>query len=474
MSYVLLQLKPELGVCRCGQPYCEEHYEKVSNANVYLIGDHVARGMPLYKLRAPCGNPECEKLFEGTCCGLYCYSKTTVIALRLLFDYLDDFLGGKTIRYFVDETTMKRYKEGPNKPGPDEPPDLIFIKEFMSRTTFSKIWARFASRLQLHGGAECCCPLCGLDPEVLICDGTSHNIPIERYSGEPITKACDTGQPCRVEHNKTTRRFCTSGLEDTQSEPCRPHDCMKLLRKFANWFHHLSTAAASRPGNTVEEFTEADARQLQTLTAIYRTRQLVAFLYERREDFNDEHKAAVGAMLLELSSISPVIAYLPHAVALKLRDVLRQQPGSRKLDQPTLLLLKQHSPIVYNFLDAIWGLPDKSVGEICGQLFGLMDELVQRTLLCGSGGSGMPDLPEPIPPSCLTSACMDSGICLGLPKVKDRQQYELDGNQDESICGCRHESSGGYRSQYKARKKKTGGIFTWFCRHGFCYGFYHA
>jgi len=72
---------------------------------------------------------------------------------------------------------------------------------------------------------------------------------------------------------------------------------------------------------------------------------------------------------------------------------------------------------------------------------------------------------EQCPASSTTSECLTSGVCVGVSQVRSRPRYAID--KDKDVTECRHSFvSGSHGSQ------RTGGIFTWFCRHGICYGFY--
>ena len=95
-----------------------------------------------------------------------------------------------------------------------------------------------------------------------------------------------------------------------------------------------------------------------------------------------------------------------------------------------------------------------------------LQNLVHCVMTSCAGG---PDLARYEHEQCLgsstTNKCLTSGICVGVSEVRSCPRYPI--HKDKDVTECRQSFvSGSHGSQ------RTDGIFTWFCRHGICYGFY--
>ena len=93
-------------------------------------------------------------------------------------------------------------------------------------------------------------------------------------------------------------------------------------------------------------------------------------------------------------------------------------------------------------------------------------KLVERTLTCATGGPSLADYEcEQSVPSSTSESCLTSSVCVGVTQVHHRPKYAIDGDKDATEC--RHQFVSGSHGS-----TRTGGIFTWFYRHGICYAFY--
>ncbi len=59
-----------------------------------------------------------------------------------------------------------------------------------------------------------------------------------------------------------------------------------------------------------------------------------------------------------------------------------------------------------------------------------------------------------------------SGVCAVVNRVRHRPVYQLDQTNRDSSGDCRH-------AFISDASRRTGGIFTWFCKHGICYAFFN-
>lgn len=175
-------------------------------------------------------------------------------------------------------------------------------------------------------------------------------------------------------------------------------------------------------------------------------------------------RKAIASCLKDLASESHVCAYLPSGVAEACQSMLRPSPGSHSFSQGEVRLLSKSAPLLFGMLEALQQgqLPNQPLAD---PMVSLLDHLVSRTETCWSGASIGPVCMEGAPPSCLSDACLRSGICLGLPVVRHRPRYDLEHAVDAS--SCRHAFDRGSGGSHR-----TGGIFTWFFKHMVCYAFF--
>ena len=72
-------------------------------------------------------------------------------------------------------------------------------------------------------------------------------------------------------------------------------------------------------------------------------------------------------------------------------------------------------------------------------------------------------------PSSTSNACLESGACVGVTKLRARPAYAFERKNchNDDPTACRHSFvSGSHES------RRTGGIFCWYCKHEICYGYH--
>lgn len=180
----------------------------------------------------------------------------------------------------------------------------------------------------------------------------------------------------------------------------------------------------------------------------------------------------LAKMLGTMAADSPVISYLPYASAERILSyfvVNDEDETGFGTDLQDVLQLD--APLLLEFCLAIDRMHACThVGEaMCAHYVDFLKLLAKRSIACGNGGpSVLVDDSLEASSSSRSNECLRSGICSGVKQVRVRKQYAMDGHAHaDSWEGCRHKCVAGSRGSLR-----TGGIFTWFCKHGVCYGFY--
>jgi hypothetical protein len=330
------------------------------------------------------------------------------------------------------------------------------------------------------------CPVCKDKPRVLIGDATASTIQARYYAGTPITKTDPAlGVVARGQQQVRNRRSFVDATLPSKERV----ECMQLLDGLAALVRGAGGQASSwgragaggrgrgrggrgrgRTGGRVGQtgasgeaaFGADDVERLVQLTEAFGAAPFVRASYECAPSTPLGAKACkdIAALLASMATESPVLSYLPRRCAVALGECLG---SGAVLGSELWVALQRHAPVVHGALCALHGAPGL-VTPSCVE--GLLKTLCSRAALCCEG-PGVPPAADGGAPSCLTDECLLTGICCGVAKVRDRPQYATDcagAEGDSSKSDCNHAFHGG--------GGRTGGVFTWFCEHGICYGFY--
>jgi hypothetical protein len=185
-----------------------------------------------------------------------------------------------------------------------------------------------------------------------------------------------------------------------------------------------------------------------------------------------------------LASSSPVSSYLPFEAASSISCAMQEGRDFLSLSEEECV--SKYAPIVHK---AMVILKEQRLFTFSLQLpdwHALFSRMCMISTLCvsvlpisGPGGSNMlHNLPEPDEhmerqPSCKGSECLSHGTISGLQRVRGRITCAADSSYGrEARCRDNAPRSKQCSHSFPAAGMKTGGIFTWFCEHGVCYGAY--
>ena len=324
--------------------------------------------------------------------------------------------------------------------------------------------------------------ICGANPRVLIGDATAESIQKRHYHGDPITTSSDDVPPIARPSTKAER----SALGIT-----RTHQLVAQFAEFARTYGDVPASNDSTrvPFNPVQDRQDlfyagflADAHILFEKVMDHLQQQILPPDVRRK----------LARFIAALASESPVVSYLPLSVVMLLAEVLQSEnPAERILASATLYEIRRDAPLVADFLQAAQHLEGKDHVHLPDMALRVLSRLVRKTETCCSGPPIHPVIaqpaqapsmqPQPQTASCATNECLRSGICSGVPRVRVRPVYGMENEGSGGIdtsdssahascassSSCRHAFTPGSRGSHR-----TGGIFTWFCEHGVCYGFY--
>lgn len=349
------------------------------------------------------------------------------------------------------------------------------------------------------------CEECGDQPEVLIGDGSFFTMQQAFYEGTPITRPAAGGEApvAAPRHRRDGRRFTSNG------------DDRKRLRAFSQWLANrgLPRARQQRVFKRVLCDTTLDSTSLaaQLTPAAARGRGAVWCTLEalacRRSAlaqggvqlaggfsglrFPQVHR--IAAFVYSLGTDSAVCTYVSDAAAGVLTAAKQRHqaaydrwlsdgmPGGGSaaprvgaLSSAELVDLEDHAPLLHAVLAACqcWVTGFYLWSSEWGAF---MDDMLAKSAACYDHPN-LGELPTgggEAAPSCLSNACLQSGVCSGLRRVRARPEFAADpganpaAGHGEGETRCRD-----CNKSLPAAGKRTGGVFSWYCRHGVCYSFY--
>lgn len=377
---------------------------------------------------------------------------------------------------------------------------------FPCETTFRQAYYGFMHSLQATWTFKC--PICKDEPPLLCCDATMLTLNQANYCGTPITQPSDDhGIMQAPGHRRAERSFSGSasrvklleqlsvvvrgkrpgeniwrsprnGAPITGWDPAAFPLQEEMSRWSSSWQPAKVTKMASTHPSLVSPLEDMRTGVAAALTAI-------AHLSQGPLSQAYESRAKLARLVSCLASTSPVISYVPPAVARILANALAvNAPFPSHHD---MWVIQQEAPILFDAMAVL----NKHAHQLAHGAYAfsfhsvtwheLFKRLCMLSHLCqhdfsdspSNGGSslkGLPDFDESLEeePSCMTDRCLQSGICSGLKRGRPRIRCAQDASsQREASCrddNCNH----GFHSA----GKRTGGIFTWFCQHGVCYAAY--
>jgi hypothetical protein len=407
---------------------------------VYHHPPHCGRVLALRKLVCECGQ---EILYDGTNVGLFLYSSATCMSLQILYGYARSLItDGRAMSACWNDMDVQ-YQEhnlvaSARNMG-------VHVLRFCSQPHFRAIIYAWLDRLSLPYTFSC--TVCKDDPEVLIGDATSQSMQAHHYVGDPITTTASTSTAPRP-----SKRAGRSFIKQSRHQ--------KAMSTFVTYIRTpANTTRYSDDASKWQSLLEVAGRYgLKELLTLADAVHCLAGLSNTRQ--------ALVPMLLCLVSDSPVLSYMPLAVVENLHSSALQG-----FDPSLVNLLRNKAPVFLGFCVALEGLyPSESsapFGVIMQTHHGaLLDRLKSLAMVSCTGGPEEVRVEGSAAPSCTSRECLSSGACIGVPQYRQRALYHLDSDSKED-GGCNHRFISGSHGS-----KRTGGIFTWFCKHGVCYGFY--
>lgn len=362
------------------------------------------------------------------------------------------------------------------------------------------------------------CPICKDTPPVVCCDATMLCMLKDHYHGVPITEPAkgEVWQVCDPGHNRASRSFANAttthvplerlsvfvrGISPGQATWINPrtHTSYDLPANY-NFYEDLESSNIKQlPTMSLKEKRKAEARttvsasddeeaRAATVLGDHLCLAFCSLGLLAACDLSSVDPDAMGILarfISCLASSSPVASYLPFAAASSMTSAIQ---GNRAYLSPVEdECVGKYAPIVHK---ALIVLKDQQFLPFSLQLphwHALFSRLCEISTLCVTVSptlrrgvsTGMPNLPEPdenmeSQPSCKGAECLSHGTICGLQRVRGRVPCAADKNKGKDAM-CRDADvprSKQCNHGFYAAGKKTGGIFTWFCQHGVCYGAY--
>ena len=437
----LLELKPPIpeGTCYCGEEYSRGQYGvENEKANVYLEYPHGMRQHPLYYLSCPGEVIGCRILYSGVEDGLFRYNKNTIVSLRIPYSSLDRILDGAT----VSATHRQQAADCQALPDP-----------YMSLTTHCSVQYDFNEKLGLpdHG---CLCPICKDSPEKIIGDATRLDMQGHHFTGTPIGKQFLSDTLLPRQHDRVQRAFIDDRLTAGERGTCRRH------------LNEVQSSFSTKDPGASFPLEDAEKAELEGfMDAHFLLGPFLEWLVRTGPELSKPERKSVALLLRNICSESPVISYFTLAAAAAVGPELDTPPGQRFLSMEVLRLLKEEAPQLADVIMAARAHAGDVAGAfvITPHFFGLLDHLCMKTTLCASGPAALDADPNLPLPTAVTNDFVRQGNCIWLKRVRWQARFEADAAEPDSAeSDCRHGSH--------AYNNRTGGIFTWFCEHGVCYG----
>lgn len=452
--------------CSCGHFYQNRGYRVLEEkCSVYLEWPNCLQTMPLYCLECPNGEKECRVHYDGTNDGLFLLSSQTAIALKLLYDSMDAFKGSGHSPHAFCIARAEEYNGVYSCCDPAPP--------FMADNTWRQAFYLFIYCINAND-VVFSCPCCKDQPKILISDGIRLCFKAAYYSGNDITEPDRDICIEQPNHKRHDRSFI-----DLRDGNDNRKKMQKLLQKFAQ---HVSAAAqpaeesGGGTGAAAGCMTDNEIEELIQDAALYRLDNFLCWVRVKlcAGSLQGSDKRLLAEFIGKcLATESCVLKYLPFQIMEPIVAAL--EVGV--LHVALLDQIERSSPLLRHVLriggaaEAIaFAVPQPNPRRPeASPFYSLLHEMCLRSDLCRSGAGeeelNLCALPEAEVALSLPSAgikeCLTTGVCSGLPQLRNRPMFAADAKKQSNETGCRHEFLGG--------AEKTGGVMTVFCEHGVCY-----
>ena len=445
------------GQCQCGLSYDRAGYQQDSKlCTLFMERSRGSRVLPLYKLNCPNKFLGCCKKYDGSSDGVFLISKTQAVALGHLYAGLDSFHAAGTSSAAVHSCMVEQY----NGPYVASKPALTFFTE----NTWRKAVFLFLCCLKTVETDEelvlpkFCCPLCKNSPKCLIVDGTSVTMKKYHFKGMEIIARTASTSPIIQQHDRNDRSFFNgqTGRKMLQREA--------LL--FADAINEIGDATIS----PLEEDLPSLGACAPTLQRDAHTYGINLFLewvdekvQERRWSAEDR-KAVYYFLGRNLATNSPVVAYFPHLLVFSIESAI--QNSAPVLAANVVKQIAQSAPILFDVLK-VAGARRGTSFTLPETFVPLLGELCKRAKHCASGPginqvatlSGDDERTQRASAEVLE--CIETGVCVGLPQLRERPVFAADTLPLTESPEC--------NKLFPKGLDRTGGVMTVFCQHGICY-----
>ena len=458
-------LKPQIPAepCNCGHMYTSSNYVNDTECVVYLRHPTIARKLPCMRLECPGRNKGCDRHYIGVHDGLLRIGPAQVVELDMLMECALDLpsLGGVSL---TAQWEKLKDKFDSFKALGMTSEQFIEVNAFRSaiykvarcvEISFTRM--EEAPNRGLDTRNFMLCPICKDAPEVIIMDGTSTTIRADACKHASMTHSMSYIRKKRP-HTMLNRCFVNAqGQDRTKAKRSK---FIKLLHSFVEWLSPRQVNRTSFQGKG----------DLLRASDPWNIGPFIRWAHDTSmNNISDTKRNAIKQIFREVASPSPTTAYFTYRAAEKLQSLVSQ--GLR-----TIAVREFHAfgPVMAELLKAV--CPPGAL-EVClpTSWDPFIAELIQRSLdihkvdyETGEYGLG-PRIQHPRDPSILNDDFLHSGMCCGLRKLRHRPTYDCDfiaNKEEEDMLSsdkapCKH--------AFHKPGKRTGGVFTCLCEHGFTY-----
>ena len=434
------------GHCSCDNGcYDSGSYEFVSTCNLFMERSGGCLELPVYNLHCSNKNPACCKRYDGSADGVFMISKTQAVAVGYLYRNLEQYhASGISPAAFYSSVVEYEYK-GPYQ-GSTPSVDLFSENTYRDALFLFMCSLRNASTVPTFR-----CPHCRNCPESLIIDGTSLTMQGDRCSGHPITAVPENAPVVEQQHNMNSRAFFN--VKEDRKE------LQNILKGYAKAIQDIDGTSQSPLLSDCGEKLKVNAGSFGLDLFLKWVDEKV----QAKQLTKSETKAIYYFLGRNLATNSPVIAYFPNVLVSLIKDTISD--GNRLLQRSTVDAIVASSPSLFNVLK-IAGARRSRQFTVPDAFVPLLTVLCERASHCaaGPGIERVDQLPQEDSRRQNSSAesleCIDTGVCVGLPQLRERPKFEADKNKDPPT-GC--------NKNFLQGRGRTGGVMTIFCPHGFCY-----